>query len=217
MVRYWDFKKDDAQGYTATKIIYGLRPTIKFAVEHFSGKKGLSCLEIGVQGGANSDNIVQLLDPAKITLVGIWEQFFVNGQDAYPDYKNSFKMSLNYVTLNWSNLGVHVYKGKSQDILPLFEADSFDFVYIDGDHEASVCEEDIRNSLRVCKIGGIVGGHDYCHVPYQQLIPEMNEVLDEVLINVSKAVHTVFQGKVISVETGDWWVIVTKEMKELGI
>lgn len=60
------------------------------------------------------------------------------------------------------------------------------------------------NSIPLVKVGGILAGHDYA---------EIFEVRGQ--INVRLAVHTVFNGKNIHGETGDWWVTVDTEIANL--
>lgn len=53
-------------------------------------------------------------------------------------------------------------RGKSSQIVDLFEDESLDFVYIDGNHEYSYVKEDIDLWYPKIKKGGLISGHDYC-------------------------------------------------------
>ena len=50
--------------------------------------------------------------------------------------------------------------GNSAEILPLLKDNSFDLIYIDGDHEAGAVMEDIKNALPLLKDGGLLCGDD---------------------------------------------------------
>jgi len=53
-------------------------------------------------------------------------------------------------------------RGLSKQMVDLFDEDSLDFVYIDGNHEYSFVKEDISLWYPKVKKGGIVSGHAYC-------------------------------------------------------
>ena len=50
--------------------------------------------------------------------------------------------------------------GNSAEILPLLKDNSFDLIYIDGDHEAGAVGNDIKNALPLLKDGGLLCGDD---------------------------------------------------------
>lgn len=52
-------------------------------------------------------------------------------------------------------------RGYSQELLPHFAPDSFDAVYIDGDHSYEGVKRDLQLAWRVVKPGGFICGHDY--------------------------------------------------------
>jgi predicted O-methyltransferase YrrM len=52
-------------------------------------------------------------------------------------------------------------KMKSFDASRLFELDSLDFVYIDGNHQYEFIKSDLENYYPRVKKGGIISGHDY--------------------------------------------------------
>lgn len=51
--------------------------------------------------------------------------------------------------------------GSSLEIIPSFENNFFDVVYIDGDHSYEAVKQDIINSIPKLKSGGYICGHDY--------------------------------------------------------
>lgn len=52
-------------------------------------------------------------------------------------------------------------KMKSADALNMFENESIDFIYIDGNHQYNFVKQDIENYFSKIKPGGIIAGHDY--------------------------------------------------------
>ena len=57
------------------------------------------------------------------------------------------------------------YKGTSESFLTIAEENSFDFIYIDGDHTANAVYKDASLSFKALKVGGIIAFDDYdwCH------------------------------------------------------
>lgn len=55
---------------------------------------------------------------------------------------------------------VNHMRGKSSDILPYLKSDSFDIMFIDGDHSYEAALYDIRSAKRLVKIGGFICGDD---------------------------------------------------------
>lgn len=59
----------------------------------------------------------------------------------------------------YSNIAVCV--GRSQDIVPNFNDDFFDLVFIDGGHSYEAVIEDLKVSWPKLKINGVMSFHDY--------------------------------------------------------
>lgn len=49
---------------------------------------------------------------------------------------------------------------RAEDVLPTLERDSFDFVFLDGDHRYASIRRDIEHCLPLVRPGGILCGHD---------------------------------------------------------
>jgi hypothetical protein len=62
---------------------------------------------------------------------------------------------------NVSNLPVVIIKGDSKETIKEILDRSVDYCFIDGNHEAPMVDEDIKNCLMKVKIGGLVTGHDH--------------------------------------------------------
>ena len=55
---------------------------------------------------------------------------------------------------------VVLHVGRFEDILPLLRPQSFDFVFVDGSHDAKSVQADLREAVRLVKPGGIIACHD---------------------------------------------------------
>ncbi|HSB68398.1 MAG TPA: class I SAM-dependent methyltransferase [Candidatus Methylomirabilis sp.] len=66
---------------------------------------------------------------------------------------------------------VRVFKGKSTETLCFLAEERFDVVFVDGDHSYASALEDLRNSARLLRQGGILCGDDL-ELPLSQLDPE---------------------------------------------
>lgn len=69
----------------------------------------------------------------------------------------------NSFTQNLSNYleKINIQKGFSDDILPILEKNSYDIIYIDGDHSANAAFKDGINSIDLLKKDGIMIFDDY--------------------------------------------------------
>ena len=56
---------------------------------------------------------------------------------------------------------INIQRGFSDDILPTLQNDSYDVIYIDGDHSAEAAFKDGVNSFPLLKVGGIMVFDDY--------------------------------------------------------
>ena len=122
-------------------------------------------LEIGVHYGMNlweiadtyckhPDTEMHAIDPwvdydKYVEYVGdqdkIYNQFLKNLDNASPEVKNKLK----------------IHRGFSRDVIPTLEDDTFDIIFVDGNHEAEWALEDAVLSWRKLKSGGWMILDDY--------------------------------------------------------
>lgn len=206
-----NFKQPNGH-YTILKEINDVRSSILFAYNYFrfKGVEYPICMEIGTQRGAHALAIRKTLSPKELYLVDCWE-------DIPKNEGNEIYMASDYAYIQrvfeWDK-NVQIIKGYSQNILPsLFneKKDYFDFIYIDGDHEKDVVIQDIKNSLRLIKVDGILAGHDYGGSIYNSGIKRASMGGG----GVDGAIHTVFDNKYVYGEIGCWWIIVDDDIKQL--
>ncbi len=62
---------------------------------------------------------------------------------------------------SWNDERVVLNKGDSSHELSRFEDDTFDAIYLDGDHSYAGCKKDLDVAIRKIKPGGWIMGHDY--------------------------------------------------------
>jgi len=117
--------------------------------------KPLNFLEIGCfQGNCHLwmyDNILKNSD-SKSTVIDPFEKSHTHRESNYNLFRSNLKNYLDKIT---------ICKGFSDAILPTLEKDSFDIIYIDGDHSALATYNDAVNSLPLLKKGGIIIFDDY--------------------------------------------------------
>ena len=63
---------------------------------------------------------------------------------------------------------IYPIKGPSNTILPLMHQESFDMVYVDGNHSYSSVKNDLINSSKLIKEGGILCGDDF-NIPLKDI------------------------------------------------
>ena len=74
---------------------------------------------------------------------------------------NAFERLLSNINKSGFNENVKIIKGKSGDYLARFPKNYFDFIYVDGNHEAEKVLEDAIMSFRILNVGGIMALDDY--------------------------------------------------------
>ena len=119
--------------------------------------KPINFLEIGCfEGNCHKwmyENI--LIHPlSKSTVIDPFENSLTHG-NSYDTFKNNLSNNLEKIT---------ILKGFSDDILPSLEKETYDIIYIDGDHTAEAAFKDGVNSFPLLKKGGIMIFDDYLWV-----------------------------------------------------
>lgn len=181
----------------------GIRPAVQYA--SYIIPKGSVALEVGVQNGEHARRIIQTLVPKKMILVDMWTN--IDRKEIGEVYYSS---NYDVARKTLSGLPCMFIKGDSREELPKLDSDSVDFAYIDGDHSLEVCLSDIKECIRIVKIGGVIGGHDYGF---------LSEVVKRVEhdICVPGAIRTAFHGWYVNGRDGDWWIQLTSELMRRNV
>ena len=125
-------------------------------------RRGSKICEIGVFKGDFSKKILEACEPSKLVLIDPWDGLIMSGDLNGNDVE----------TFSGDSLYSQVYETFSKDprveiqrsmssILQNYPDDSFDCIYIDGDHSYEGVKADLEMSLRVVRDGGFIMGHDY--------------------------------------------------------
>jgi hypothetical protein len=125
--------------------------------------KPIKYAEVGAFYGANMVSVAETygLHPES-TLIAIdpWTDYA-----DYPEYKGKQMTIYNAFIDNMEACGLNdrvtVKRGYSHEILPTLEDNSFDIIYIDGNHEPEYVLEDAVLAFRKLKVGGRLIFDDY--------------------------------------------------------
>ncbi len=150
-------------------------------------QSAVTALEIGVWFGIGSTNIwLENLKPGStLFLLNSWKPFASQEdlKDEKVDYKGMDDLSTDaflsaflkvkkFETENKDrNIKIQMTRGASSSVLPLLKDDSFDLIYIDGDHKYENSKNDIAQAKRlVKKTFGIICGDDLEKLPTPELM-----------------------------------------------
>lgn len=134
----------------------------------------LQILEVGSWIGASALSFaqgLQIYNQAKgtITCVDAWKPFFnrqTHTNDVYVSMEQALSTETAYqlfchnVNTLPKTITCQHLRGQSEDILPLLKENTFDIIFIDGDHAYTPVAKDIRNAVALVKEGGIICGDD---------------------------------------------------------
>ncbi len=125
--------------------------------------QGGTLAEIGVFEGDFSQQVLDVCKPLELVLFDLWPECDVSSGDVDGNNGRTFpgpELEKAVRARFASDPRVRIVKGRSTNIRS-FPADSFDMVYVDGDHGYHGVREDLVNCWRVLKNGGWLMGHDY--------------------------------------------------------
>jgi len=168
------------------------RKSIIFMKDYFKNQK-LIGVEIGVQLGINSKSILKELNIKELYLIDSWA----------PEYYKSVKLSNNCYkyTLNTfkKDKRVNILRLDSIIASNLFDDNSLDFIYIDGNHQYNAVYQDIEYWYSKIKINGVISGHDIFNC-----LDVFHAVFDFCMLNNIK----------MRIDISDWYFIKEKEKKK---
>lgn len=117
--------------------------------------------EIGVHVGTNARVMFDTIPNLKLHCVDCWKAVEGRTRQRQRRYYRTAKRVLEPEISNGQAVIVRKW---SLDAVKLFERRSLDFVYIDANHNYDYIMQDIIQWSRRVRPGGIVSGHDYCHI-----------------------------------------------------
>lgn len=119
-------------------------------------------VEIGTWKGEFSKIILDswggtlyMIDPWR----GLGDEYTAVDNQVKPEHSNAYNDTMN--SIKGYEHRAFMLRGLSNELYDLFEDESLDFVYIDGNHKYDFVVEDINLWYPKVKRGGLVMGHDY--------------------------------------------------------
>lgn len=122
-----------------------------------------SYVEIGIFTGEFSKILNEILSPSKLVLLDL---FSGSGYSGDQHGNNIITCNLedtynNLIEYSKSYPYILPLKGDSSLKLNEFDDNTFDMIYIDGDHSYEGCRRDLEAAFKKIKYGGWIMGHDY--------------------------------------------------------
>jgi hypothetical protein len=161
----------------------------------------INYLEIGVLDGGNVIHIAKSYcknSESKIYCVDPWMDY-----DDYPEYKGLQEKGWRTFNKNIQNSGnlekFIIKRGLSEDIVPTFDNEFFDLIFVDGNHETEYVYADGKMAFDKVKPGGYIVFDDYVGA-WPQTVKGIDMFLNEYSSRI----------KILSKENYFWQVIVQK-------
>lgn len=140
--------------------------------------KPIKGVEIGVYKGELSVALLDLFPLLKLILIDPWASYPTDHA-----YRKSGDVRSGFSQEKWDK----IYKGvidktrfalsrremmrmESVQAADYFQPASFDFVFIDGDHQYEGCRADIRAWLPKVRAQGFLGGHDFSYAGVERAV-----------------------------------------------
>jgi predicted O-methyltransferase YrrM len=192
--------------------------------------KPINALEVGVWFGIGSTNIWlhALHDKSKLVLIDSWRPYAsaADLKDDGWDYKAMDDLSSDaflsaYLNVkrfetqrNGKDVNVSLIRGSSKDFLPLLSENSFDFIYVDGDHKYESVKSDLQQAKRlVNKDFGIICGDDLERIPTTELYELAQKNKDRDFLRHPHNFHpgvllaVAEEFSAVNMVNGFWWVV----------
>ena len=132
-------------------------------IQHYCSKITTPKLvEIGVFKGEFLEYIVENCNIGTIDAVDIFEGVTCSG-NADGNNVIYYDVGLSYIHLQdkYNDKNVKIHKSNSIKFLQEQNDETYDIIYIDGDHSYQGVKNDLINSYKKIKNGGYIMGHDY--------------------------------------------------------
>lgn len=120
-------------------------------------KRSIKYLEIGVFCGGNALSVAESYaryDNSEIHCVDPWIEYDEDGISAYDNMNNIYEQFNKNLDLSLHKEKFKIHRNFSHSIVPTFEDNIFDLIYIDGNHGVLNVLEDAIISFRKLKNGG---------------------------------------------------------------
>ena len=149
----WWLKEFYGIGISRNDLVKG---SLARAVEKFKDKQ-LNCVEVGVYKGVHAREMLRYLHIDTLYLIDPWENY-----ELYHTKKeNLSKIGDNTLKLlnKWKD-SIVILREFSNTAVSKLRGLTFDYIYIDGNHDYEFVKLDIEQYYPLVKEGGILGGDD---------------------------------------------------------
>lgn len=151
-----------------TPISIQLFPTRNEMIVHYYNMlKSLSTMpikiiEIGVFKGEFLNYLYKNCQPSIIDAIDLFDGEMCSG-NADGNYVTHYNMNVSYNELlrKYENTNVNIIKADSSTYLNSVDNNSYDIIYIDGDHTYNGVKKDLEAAFKAIKHNGYIMGHDY--------------------------------------------------------
>ena len=116
-------------------------------------KKGSVCAELGVKQGEFSEQILSVVQPAKLHLVDTWGSA-VSHEGFYNSVREKFSAEI-------ERGQVEIHRKLSIEAVQDFPENYFDWIYIDTDHSYLNTKAELHQYAEKLKPSGVICGHDF--------------------------------------------------------
>lgn len=141
----------------------------------------ITMIEIGSYSGESTEIFLKSGKIKKMYCIDPWQTGYDDNDGAsfsnMPMVERMFEDRILYDYPQVEKIKMPSWKARE-----LFENESVDFVYIDGNHTYRYVKDDIKNFLPLIKKDGLIGGHDYTNDNH----PGVRRAVDEVLSREKK-------------------------------
>lgn len=136
-------------------------------------KEGGKVLEVGSWKGRSSYILAALCKErnAHLTCIDSFKGLVLTDHVKYDLYHGAggyYKEAekddfIHFIKDNLAGMPVDLLKGDSRQFYDTFPYETFDLIFLDGDHDYPIVGEDVINFWPRVKVGGVYCGHDYEH------------------------------------------------------
>jgi Methyltransferase domain len=142
-------------------------------------------LEIGVLCGNNVLSVEKIYAKHPQSVLVCVDPWVDYGE--YPEYKGEITTYYDYFCQNTKDIKekLIVHRNFSYDVLCTLEDNSFDLIYVDGNHESRYVLEDAVMSFRKLKVGGWLVFDDYGH---PKVTPSIHSFINAYLQNIDSSI-----------------------------
>jgi hypothetical protein len=128
-------------------------------------------LEIGVWQGGFAEMLLHWTKPKELHLIDPWENVDTDGYEGafyHNSHGNDMNEAYEFVRHRFAkevaDERVFIHRARSADIAHQFKDESFDWVYVDGDHSYEGIKSDLDLYIPKVKPGGYIVGDDYTNI-----------------------------------------------------